>query len=164
MGSLRGVEDELLPSPEGTERPDSPDGVPPLPPEVSSKEAELRRLVDAGAASPEEIRALAAKLEEKRSYENSLWEREVRPALMQSKKRRLSLTDLRTKREGDRHALALACLLVVAVFVLLLIATQTSVVWLLLAVVGVLVYAWVQGRNPALTEADANAPRPDVTD
>jgi Flp pilus assembly protein TadB len=144
------VEEELPTTPDGTERPISSDGVPPLPAEVSTREEELRRLVDAGAASPEELRALAAKLEEKRTYENSLWEREVRPALMQSKKRRLSVTDLRSKREGepDRHALVLACLLVVAVLVLLLIATATSVLWLLVAVGAVLVYAWVQGRNP----------------
>ena len=75
--------------------------IPPLPPELSTKEQELRRLVDAGAASPEELRALAAKLEEKRSYEESLWRRDVRPALMKSKKRRFSVADLHERADED---------------------------------------------------------------
>ena len=78
---------------------------PPFPPELSTKEQELRRLVDAGAASPEGLRALAAKLEEKRSFEDSLWRRDVRPALMQAKKRRFSLVDLRSEPDENRAPL-----------------------------------------------------------
>jgi hypothetical protein len=36
----------------------------------------------------------------------------------------------------------------VAVLVIVLVAAQTSVLWLALPIVGVLVYAWVQGRRP----------------
>lgn len=166
MGSLVAVQDELPTGADGADPPASADGIPTLPPEISTKEQELRQLVDAGAASPEEIRALAAKLEEKRSYEESLWQREVRPALMQSKKRRFSLVDLRRKpdRDDDRtSSFVLAGLLLAGVLVLLFIATKTSFLWLLVAVLGVLVYAWVQGRNPSSTEEPVIAP-PDAGD
>jgi len=164
VDTLRRVEDELSTSPDGTERPVSADGIPSLPPELSTKEQELRRLIDAGAASPEELRALAAKLEEKRIYEESLWQREVRPALLQSKKRRFSLLDLRRDNADQRgNGPWLAGLLIAVVLVLLLIATQTSFLWLLVAVLAVLVYAWVQGRHPSTGDEPAVTP-PDATD
>ena len=162
------MEEELPTSADGTDRPIPAGQIPELPSEISAKEQELRRLVDAGAASPEELRALAAKLEEKRTYEESLWQREVRPALLQSKKRRLSLLDLR--RDGERRrkessSLLLAALLLAGVLLLLLIATQTSFLWLLVAVVGVLVYAWVQGRRQGDgNEAPPAAAPPDGAD
>jgi hypothetical protein len=163
------VEEELPTSADGTDRPISAGQIPELPSEISAKEEELRRLVEAGAASPEELRALAAKLEEKRTYEASLWQREVRPALLQSKKRRLSLLDLR--RDGERprregsSSLLLAALLLAGVLLLLVIATQTSFLWLLVAVVGVLVYAWVQGRRHGIgNDAPPAAPPPDAAD
>ena len=46
---------------------------------------------------------------------------------------------------------------------LVLIATQTSFLILLVAAVGVLVYAWVHGRQPR-TEGAPDAPPPDATD
>ena len=149
---------------EGTEGARDPAGViPPLPPELSAKEQELRRLVDAGAGSPEELRALAAKLEEKRSYEQSLWRRDVRPALMQAKKGRISLGDLRGDADESRVGLALAILLVIGVLVLLFIATKTSFLWLLIPAVGVLVYAWTQGRAAASPAEPPTSPT-DATD
>ena len=96
------MEDEPTTGAEGTQGPEPDVEIPPLPPELSTKEQELRRLVDAGAASPEELRALAAKLEEKRSYEESLWRRDVRPALMQSKKRRFRMDDLHQESKEGR--------------------------------------------------------------
>jgi hypothetical protein len=165
VDSLAGVEDELPTTPEGAEEPVAVDGIPSLPPELSTKEQELRRLVDAGAASPEELRALAAKLEEKRIYEESLWQREVRPALMQAKKRRrFSLGDLRRDSvDKGSSGLVLGGLLFAAVLLLLLIATQTSFLWLFVAVVGVLVYAWVQGSRSSDPGQPAEVP-PDVSD
>ena len=160
------VEDELPTGADGTDPPASADGIPALPPELSTKEQELRRLVDAGAASPEELRALAAKLEEKRSYEESLWQREVRPALMQAKKRRFSLVDLRrepTRRRSQQQPRSWRPCCSPRSWCCCFIATQTSFLWLLVAVVGVLVYAWVQGRHPSSTEEPAVAP-PDATD
>jgi len=153
------VEEEPPTGAEGTEGPEPDDGIPPLPPELSTKEQELRRLVEAGAGTPEELRALAAKLEEKRSYEESLWRRDVRPALIKAKKRRFSLVDLRDEVTESRGSLGLAIVLMVGVLVLLLIATQTSFIWLLIPVVGVLVYAWTQGRAAA-----APAEPPDASD
>ena len=130
-----------------------PTGIPPLPPEVSAKEQEVRRLVDAGASSPEELRALAAKLQERRTYEDEVWRREVRPALMRSKKRGSTLatpTTTPTPRPGhdaSRAMLGIGALVLGGTLVLILIASQTSIVWLFVPVVGVLVYAWVHGRR-----------------
>jgi hypothetical protein len=150
---------------EETEEARGPAGViPPLPPELSTKEQELRRLVEAGAGSPEELRALAAKLEEKRSYEQSLWRRDVRPALMQAKKGRISLGDLRGDADESRVGLGLAIVLIIGVLVLLFIATKTSFLWLLIAAVGVLVYAWAQGRAAAAAPTEPPASPPDATD
>ena len=144
---------------EGTEPPIPPYGIPPLPPELSAREAELRALIDAGAASPEELRELAAKLKAQRSYEESLWQRDVRPALIQSKKKRLSIVDLRRDSavvdDDSNNNLVLGAVLLVAVLVLFLIATQTSFLILLVAAGGVLVYAWVHGMQPD------DAPPPD---
>jgi hypothetical protein len=146
----------------GAEPPPSPDGIPPLPPELSMRQQELRALIDAGAASPEELRELAAKLKEQRTYEEAVWAREVRPALMQAKKKRPSLVDLR--RDGvegdDSNSLVLGGVLLVAVLLLFLIATQTSFLILLVAAVGVLVYAWVRG----LQGTDAGTPDPPPPD
>ena len=145
---------------EGTEPPIPPYGIPPLPPELSAREQELRALIDAGAASPEELRELAAKLKAKRSYEESLWQRDVRPALIQSKKKRPSIVDLRRDSaivDDDSNNLVLGAMLLVAVLVLFLIATQTSFLILLVAAGGVLVYAWVHGTRPD------DAPAPDPT-
>jgi hypothetical protein len=134
---------------EGTERSVAADGIPNLPPELSTKEQELRALIDAGASSPEELRELAAKLKEQRSYERSVWQQEVRPALMQAKKRRFNLLDLRndtTEEERGNH-LALGALLAVAMLVLIVLAANTSFIILLIAPVAVLVYAWMHGRE-----------------
>ena len=149
------MEEELPEGTDGANGADAPPpagGIPPLPAELSAREQELRALIDAGAASPEELRELAAKLKEQRTYERSLWQREVRPALMQAKKKRPSLLDLRRDRGDDEsnsrgNDIGLGVLLLVAL-VLFLIATQTSFLILLVAAVGVLVYAWVRGLDP----------------
>ncbi len=110
-------------------------------------------MVEAGAASPEELRALAAKLEAKRRHEESLWKRDVKPALKQSKKlRHRSPKPEATATDDDAtppasHGLFLAAVLLVGVLVLIAVAAQTSFLWLALPVVAVLGYAWVQGRR-----------------
>jgi hypothetical protein len=147
------VEDERPTGAEGTEPPEPGPVIPPLPPELTTHEQEVRRMVDAGAGSPEELRALAAKLEEQRNLEHSAWRREVRPALMESKKRRYSLQELRASRRGDgaeddgSHAVVMAIAVSVAVLVLLFVASETSFLLLVLPVLGVLAYAYVQGRE-----------------
>jgi hypothetical protein len=164
------VEEELPPGADGTEGADGADGpplvggIPPLPPELSAREQELRALVDAGAGSPEELRALAAKLKEQRTYEETLWQREVKPALIKSKKKRMSLVDLRREGvEGDRHTLALGLGLLVGVLVLFVIATLTSFLVLLVGAAGVLLYAWYHGLRSAKRSAP-DPPPPDATD
>ncbi|MGE3618999.1 MAG: hypothetical protein AB7L84_00935 [Acidimicrobiia bacterium] len=59
---------------------------PPVPPrpehaELDAEAAEIRRLVEAGAGSPEELRALAERLRAHREREQQLWRRDVRPTL-----------------------------------------------------------------------------------
>ncbi len=116
-------------------------------------------MVDAGAASPEELRALAAKLEERRALEHNAWRREVRPALMQAKKRRYSLGDLRASRKDESsHGLVMGIAVFFGLLVLLLLASVTSFLLLLLPVLGVLVYAYVQGREQ---QASVPSPPPD---
>jgi Flp pilus assembly protein TadB len=140
------MEDDPSIGPDGTEPPEPASDIPSLPPEVVSREAELRRLVDAGASSPEELRALAARLQEQREVEEQAWRREVRPALMQAKKKRMALPDLRVG-ERDRHQLMMGAMLLAAVVVLVVIASLTSAVVLIIPAVGVLAYAYVMGRK-----------------
>jgi Flp pilus assembly protein TadB len=137
-----------------------PVDIPPLPPEVSTRQQEVRALVDAGAASPEELRALAEKLKEQRTYEETLWQRDVRPALMQAKKKRPSLVDLRRDGvEGTHSSVGLGLGLLAGALVVFLIATQTSFLLLLVAAAGVLVYAWIHGLRPG-HDAERPAPPP----
>jgi Flp pilus assembly protein TadB len=139
-----------------------PGEIPPLPPELSAREQELRALVDAGAGSPEELRELAAKLKEQRTYEESVWAREVKPALIQSRKKRPSIVDLRREGvESDRNSIVLGLVLLVALLVLIVIATQTSFLLLLVGAAGVLVYAWFHGLKR--TDRPPSEPPPSDT-
>jgi len=157
------VEDELPTGAEGTERSHRPGEIPPLPPELAAGQQEVRRLVDAGASSSEELRALAAKLREQRALEESAWKREVRPALIESKKMRYSVGELRPGPVEGRGSVGLALGLFAGVVLLLLIATQTSVLWLLVPVAGFLVYAWHEGRTSTAPETKSSSPA-DPTD
>jgi Flp pilus assembly protein TadB len=148
---------------EGTEPSEPALNLPPLPAELSTREEELRRMVDAGAATPEELRALAARLEEQRTLEHSAWRREVRPALMEAKKRRFTLGDLRSRGDDSRHGMAMAIAVCFAVLVLLFVASATSFLVLLLPVLGVLVYAYLQGREEQ-TAAASPPPGADAAD
>lgn len=136
--------------------------VPPLPPEVSSGQEELRRLVEAGAGTPEELRELAARLREQRALEEALWRREVKPALLESKKRRFHIGDLRDRPEAveGSSGLGIGLGLLAGVAVILLAATQGSVLFMLVPVIGVLVYAYVQGKREAAPPAAGTPPEP----
>ena len=119
-----------------------------MPDDLVEGEAEVRRLVDAGAGSPEEIRALAERLRAQRAREEEAWRREVRPALIMSKKAR-PFAGRRPREERDgRSTIGPALAALAAIVVLVLVAAQTSVLVLLLPVLGVLVYAYRQGREP----------------
>jgi len=115
---------------------------------VAGDADDVRRMIDAGAASPEELRALAERLRQHRALEDERWRSEVKPALLKSKKVKLSLGDLRDRPDG-RGSLGIGLALIGGVLVLLLAATQGSFLWILLPVAGVLGYAWRQGRRPA---------------
>jgi len=117
--------------------------------DVSADADELRRLIDAGASSPEELRALAARIREHRALEESRWRAEVRPALLKSKKRRFLVRDLvdEPKEAHGANSLVLGLALLGGVLVLLLVAAQSSVLWILVPVIAVLVYAYRQGSQ-----------------
>jgi hypothetical protein len=149
------------PDPEDAE---PPPGLPQLPPQVHSDADELRRLIDAGASSPEELRALAARIREHRELEESLWRQEVKPALLESKKRRFRLADLRDRPGGggatsDGSSLGVGLFVVGAVLVLLLLATQSSALFVIVPVVGVLAYAYRQGRREVATPPRGETPQ-----
>lgn len=159
-----------LPSdPTGPERssggfvPPAPQG--PAADALAAERAALRDRIDAGAGTPEELRALAAQMREVRQREEQLWRQEVRPALVKARKGRLRASDLRdspaTAPSPGTRSLGLGLAILGAVLVVLLLATQSSVLWVLLPAVGVLVYAWRLGRQgaPADPESPA-APEP----
>jgi len=133
-----------------------PDSAAPASPEGSdahalATEAEaIRRLVDAGADSPEALRDLAARLREHRAREDSLWRAEVKPALVKENKGRLrgARTGISTTRdEATRsHAVTYAAMLV-GLLVVVVIAASTTVWVLLIPVLGLLGFAWKQGRE-----------------
>lgn len=126
---------------------------------LAAERAALRERIDAGAGTPEELRALAAQMREVRQREEQLWRQEVRPALVKARKGRLRASDLRDTPTGSpkpgARSLGLGLAILGAVLVVLLLATQSSVLWVLLPAVGVLVYAWRLGR-----QGDAADPGP----
>lgn len=123
---------------------------------LAAEAEEIRRLVEAGAGTPEAIRELAARLRAHREREEALWRTEIRPGLVKEGKGRLrarpapSVEAPTTPRPaqgaaaGQRLWLGLA--LLGAVLVAVLVATIS--VWLLvLPVVALLVWAWKQGQD-----------------
>jgi len=56
---------------------------------LAAEASELRRLVDAGAGTPEELRALAARLREHRQREEAAWRAAVKPHLVKQGRGRL---------------------------------------------------------------------------
>ncbi len=124
----------------------------PLGPEAQAlalEAEEIRRLVDAGAGSPEALRELAARLREHRAREEALWRAEIKPALVKEHKGRLRghSKPAPTKREASTsNALAFGLLLLGLVLVVV-VAANTSVWLLVLPVVALVVWAWKQGRD-----------------
>jgi uncharacterized protein YoaH (UPF0181 family) len=120
---------------------------------LAEEAAEIRRLVEEGAGSPEAIRALAARLREHRAREEELWRTAVKPALVKEGKGRLRGHPRPAPVEplvpGHDKSSQLAWvgggLLFVVVTVIL--AANTSVWVLLLPVLALLGWAWYQGRD-----------------
>lgn len=163
------MDDELpllpgAPESEEGEEPAAPP-LPSLPPEISSGDDELRRLVAAGASTPEELRELAARIREHRDHEDEVWRSEVRPALKQARKGRLRLSDLVDRKVSAPTTNGLIYLFVIAglTVALVLAAARSSVLWVLLPLVVVLAYAYRQGRREAAVD-DAPSAAEDASD
>jgi hypothetical protein len=106
---------------------------------LEAEAAELRRQVEAGAGTPEELRALAGRLREHREREELVWRRSVRPALKRpesSPRRSVSLSG-----GGPVGLLAVTAAVVVAAVV-----TQ-NVVLAVVPVVALLAWAYAIGRR-----------------
>ncbi len=120
---------------------------------LASEAAEIRRMVEEGAGSPEAIRALAERLREHRAREEELWRTAVKPSLVKEGKGRLrghakapAPSSTPAAPAGASQALWLGGALLV--LVLVVIVAANSSVWVLLApVVALLGWAWYQGRD-----------------
>jgi hypothetical protein len=158
--------------PEGApeESTEAPAAVPLPPPELlrdalADDQDEVLRLVDQGASSPEDLRVIAERMRERREREDAIWAAQVKPGLIQARKGRLRLSDLRreTAMEHDDRSqrsflLAVAGAALVALVVLS--ALKLSIVVLAIPVIAFLGYAFWLGLHPPAEDAAA-APAPD---
>lgn len=135
---------DIRPSPLPPGAPDGPDAQ-----ALAMEAEEIRRLVEAGAGSPEAIRELAARLREHREREEALWRAEIKPALVKEGKGRLrghSRPPAVERPSSASNSLMLGVVLLGLVLVVVVAASTT--VWLLvLPVVALVVWAWQQGRD-----------------
>jgi uncharacterized protein YoaH (UPF0181 family) len=144
------------PDPSGGEGGDSEESEPELTPEqraLADEAAEIRRLVDEGAGSPEAIRALAARLREHRAREEELWRTAIKPALVKEGKGRLrghgkpAPLEPRTPSEVKQSQSAWLGGALLALVLIVIVAANTSIWVLILPVIALLVWAWYQGRD-----------------
>lgn len=144
--AARHAEDEEI----GTGSPidEAPDG--PEARALAMEAEEIRRLVDAGAGSPEAIRELAARLREHRAREEALWRAEIKPSLLKEGKGRFrghqKVTESATEPSASSNALVLGLLLLGLVLVVV-VAVNTSVWVLVLPLIALIGWAWYQGRD-----------------
>jgi len=139
--------------PEGTGGPPPDDGVERSASDarehaLASEAEEIRRLIDAGAGSPEELRALAARLREHRAREESLWRESVKPALVKENKGRFrghTSVSKESKTTSSPNLVSLG-LAIVALLIVVVIAASTTVLLLVLPLIALLVWAWKHGR------------------
>jgi uncharacterized protein YoaH (UPF0181 family) len=114
---------------------------------------EIRRLVDAGAGSPEAIRELAARLREHRAREEALWRAEIKPVLAKAGKGRFrghgaSVSEPAPTRAESSMSNSLILGLVLLGLVLVVVIAANTTVWLLvLPLVALIAWAWHQGRD-----------------
>ena len=124
--------------------------LPSLPPEVTTGDDELRRLIDAGASTPEELRELAARIREHREREDAALagarcgRRSRRPRRPASGS--VTSSTGQTSPDVQRRAVS-ASASRASIIVLVLAAAQSSMIWVLLPLVGVLGYAYRQGKR-----------------
>lgn len=149
--------DQPLPIPPPPPLPEAPARGPFTGAEAEALEAEaveIRRLIEAGASSPEELRELAARMRAHREREEALWRAQVKPTL---KPKRGGIVGVgradagaaaAPERDSSQQSLLLGLGLLALVVLVVLLAASSSVVWVLLPVVAVLAAAWWQGRKP----------------
>lgn len=120
---------------------------------LAEEAAEIRRMVEEGAGSPEAIRELAARLREHRAREEELWRTAVKPVLVQQGKGRLRGHRKPPPAEPVPPAHEAASQWawlgggLLAVVAIVLLAASTSVWVLVLPVLALLAWAWHQGRD-----------------
>lgn len=152
-------EDAARPEGEPDTEPTAAGAAPTLPPAPTGPEAaalameaeEIRRMVEAGAGTPEAIRDLAARLREHRAREEALWRAQVKPALVKEGKGRLRghgkpSASAAPTADASSNALVLG-LIVLGLVLVVVIAASTSAWVLVVPVVGLLGWAWQQGRS-----------------
>lgn len=128
----------------GEEVPDDPEAR-----ALALEAEEIRRLVEAGAGSPEAIRELAARLREHRAREEALWRAQVKPALVKEGKGRLRGHRAPEKTPEERttsNSLWLGAILL-GLVVVVVVAANTTVWLLVLPLVALVAWAWHQGRD-----------------
>ncbi|MEO7429143.1 MAG: hypothetical protein ABIY48_07135 [Acidimicrobiales bacterium] len=110
---------------------------------------EIRRLVEAGAGTPDALRELAARLREHRAREEALWRAEVKPALVRENKGRLrgQGKPAPTKQESSTSNMLMLGLVLLGLVLVVVIAANTSVWLLVLPIVALVAWAWYQGRD-----------------
>lgn len=149
------MDDQAEPAPEPSAAPE-PFAAPELPPlphlpdSVAANADEIRRLIDQGASSPEQLRELASKIREHKALEQSAWRAEVKPGLRKAKKGQFQLAYLREgspSRPPTPDGIRLVLVLLAVVGALVVAATQSTVLWVLVPVALVLGYAYRQGRR-----------------
>lgn len=118
---------------------------------LAAEADEIRRLVEAGAGSPEDLRILAARIRDHRAREEALWRAQVKPQLVKARKGTFALGHLRepkaTEPTSGRSSLVVGAVLLVGVLLVVLLAASTSIVLLLVPILALLGYAWWQGRQ-----------------
>lgn len=158
-------------SPEGTAAvPESARATVPLPdPDllrdaVAEEQDEVQRRIEAGASSPEDLRALAALMRVKREREAAVWATEVKPGLKKAGKGRVRLGDLRDEREDQDSSQGTFLLMAggaAMIALALLFAMDLSFAVLLVPVLAFLGYAWWLGTHPAHEDAAVEVPTED---
>lgn len=146
-----------------------PDGPPPVPSSpnpdplrdaLAEGPDEVRRLVEAGASSPEDLRVLAAAIREQREREAMVWAREVKPGLVKARKASFNLSNLRSgavERDSSQRMFLLVAGGVALVALALLLVAQLSLVVLVVPVVALLGYAWWLGTHPPVEPGEPDA-------
>jgi hypothetical protein len=136
---------------EAAARPPEDDAPPSPAAQALALEAEeIRRLVEAGAGTPEAIRDLAARLREHRAREESLWRENVKPTLRRDRRSivRSGSDPVRSRATGPSSSSSAVLGGVLLGLVLVVVIAANTTGWVLvLPLIALLVWAWQQGKD-----------------